>query len=172
MSNIEVHYSGCVFISDGGTVSDIKVNPEGSLYIYSGGAALNVDWAPFNGGVISTYDDATITYAGNLKGVYLGSGGSLYSSSISMVNKNLRYYSSMYVMDEGFIDNTLDQGNLWVYSGGTANSTLVNTGGKMYVYSGGSASTVSAGKSGAVYILDGGTAINIVEDGGYVVAHS
>ena len=58
--------------------------------------------------------------------------------------------------------------SMYVSSGGTANNTLLNSGGRMYIFSGGTASNTVANSGGKMYISSGGTAWETKEDGGYV----
>ena len=57
---------------------------------------------------------------------------------------------------------------MYISSGGTANSTTVNSGGSIHISNGVTANSTTVNSSGRMYISSGGTATNIVENGGHV----
>lgn len=50
----------------------------------------------------------------------------------------------------------LEDANMIVYNGGTAESTTVNYGGSMYIFSGGVANSTTVNSSGRIHIYSGG----------------
>jgi len=116
------------------------VNSGGTMYVYSGGTALNVVWTPFVGDVRAAHG-ATVTYLSIYSGVYFGRGNTLLSSAVTMTGKYVGAGDSMYVM-----------------SGGTADSTTVNARGSMTVSSGGTATAIVE-NGGFVNVADGANVI-------------
>ena len=152
---------GSMFVSSGGTGFYTTVFSGGSMYVSSGGSAglvivdggglevfgtaTMVDWDPCNGSLrIASGADVTFRYEHS--GVYFGSWNKLLSSAAVMDSKTLSFnktygYLIMYVM-----------------SGGTANATTINEGGRMYVWSSGTANSATVNGSGSMSLWSGGTA--------------
>jgi autotransporter passenger strand-loop-strand repeat protein len=161
-SKTRLETEGRMFVSSGGyventeDVSYVRVESGGtavrtsvgaSMYIASGGTALNITEY---GGCVTIEDGATVTFAPNVF-------NDLY------VTRD--YYSSVTV-HSGTTANRIVvyyEGNLCVYDGGVANDcifTRLNTGraGYLYVYSGGTANRTRLDSGGTMYVLSGGTA--------------
>ncbi len=82
---------------------------------------------------------------------------------------------SMYVSSGGTANSTTvnSGGNLYVYDRGTANSTTVNSWGDLYVSSGGTANSTTVNYVGALYIYNGGVANSTtLKYGGYLTVSS
>ena len=77
---------------------------------------------------------------------------------------------SSYIVSSGVTSTgvTLSYDSMYVYDGGTANSTTVNWGGNLTVYDGGTANSTTVNAFGAMYVSSGGTALRITENGGNV----
>ena len=165
-NNTIVDSGGNLYVFSGGTATSTTVNVRGSmfvisdgiansttvsggtLYISSGGTATNIIWTPSEGQVIVS-DGAVVTFVSQYSGVYYGSNNHLVSNAASMSSMTIAS-ANMVVMSGGFVnDMTINfSGNLSVFSGGTADSTTINT------YSGG------------LFIADGGAANHTVINGG------
>jgi len=158
VANNTVNDDGYMLIFSGGTANSTTVNSGGSMYISSGGTATNVSWTPCIGSVYAA-DGAYVTYASTYSSVYFGSGNRLLSHTQTMSDKYVTgYYCSMYVMSGGTANSTTvnSDGKMYISSGGTANSTTVYWG-SMFIYSGGTANSTTV-SSGRMYISSGGTA--------------
>jgi len=80
--------------------------------------------------------------------------------SSGIVIGDYEYYEEMYVYSGGTANRTTVNygGRLCVYSGGTANSTTVNDWGNMLISSGGTANSTTVTNYGCLYVSSGGTA--------------
>ena len=188
-----VDYSGYMYVSSGGTANATTVDDGhlyvyaggvansitvrgyddyyydddeddySQLHVYSGGTALNVDWAPWKGGRVVVDNGATVTYV-PYRGVYFYDYyEDVWVSSAAVTGQTLSDYDRdrIYVMQGGTATSfsTDDYENLYVYSGGTANSVTVNDENRIYVYSGGTALNVdwAPWEGGELYAYNGAT---------------
>ncbi|MBQ9787119.1 MAG: AIDA repeat-containing protein, partial [Lentisphaeria bacterium] len=153
-NNTTVNSGGWMSISSGGTANSTTVNSGGWMSISSGGTATNVIWTPCVG-LVSAADGAYVTYASKYSGVYFGSNDQLLSHTQSMSGKGV-------------------SGSMFVMSGGTANSTTVNSSGRMYISSGGTANTTTVNSRGWMCISYGGVHRGSlqIENGATVGAYS
>lgn len=177
-----------MFISSDGIANRIIVNRGCSLYIASGGSALNVTWTPFDGDV-NAADGAYVTYASTYSGCYCSniitsfamtmsgktvSGGMyIFSGGIAnniMVNRG----GWMYVSSGGVADNTTvdASGKISLFCGGIANNTIVNASGKMSLSSDGIAIGTTVNANGVLVINAGGTTSNTTINSGTIIISS
>ena len=141
-------------IHSGTTGNSITINPQATLYVYSGGTALDVIWTPCNG-IIKEEEGAYITFASHQTGAYYGGEGILLSKSDIMENLTIENRNELYVM-----------------SNALTNSTTISSGGKMYVSSGGTANNLVICHSGFLRVTSGGTAAHIVANTGALLDFS
>ena len=174
--NTTINYCGSAYLSWGGYASDTTLNNGGAfhvtgkaddvsvvggtLYIYAGGSATNVDWTPCVGNVV-VYDGAYVTYTSQYSGVYYGSNGVLVSQTESETGKKVKGVT-MYVMSDGIVTDTIvdDKGTLYVENGGSANNTTVKNTGDVQVHSGGTVENTTLDLFGTLYVYSGGSANN------------
>ena len=153
---------GWMNVGSGGS-ADRPILSGGTLYVYSGGTATNVEWTPFSG-MLSVSMGAYVTFASKCTGVYYGSNNALVSQADVIENKNLYgWYNDIYVMSGGLAKNTTvgSGAALWIFDGGTASSTVINAHTTAYIFSGGSADDLKANGYGTVIVHSGGTATNL-----------
>ena len=75
----------------------------------------------------------------------------------------------VFVLSGGVANNTLvDGGRIWISSGGVANNIMTNSAGGIEVSSGGTANEVEVNTFHSISIHSGGTAVGIKENGGCV----
>ena len=142
LENASVNYDGIIYVYHSGTVNVATVNSGGSMYITSGGTALEIKE---NGGYVSVGFGASVTFAPNtLSHMVISSGASatLHSNTVA-------------------IDTTLSNGDMDIY-GGSADTMNVSANGVLRVYSGGIANNVSVKEYGSAGIYNGGT-VNIAD---------
>ena len=143
--------------------ADRPILSGGSLNIYAGGTATNIEWAPFDG-MLSVSIGAHVTFASKCTGAYYGEGNVLVSQADVIEDKNLYgWYNDIYVMSGGLAKNTTvgSGAAVWIYDGGTASSTVINAHTTAYIFSGGSADDLKANGYGTVIVHSGGTATNL-----------
>ena len=157
-----VSNGGSMSVYTGG-IADRTILSGGTLTIYEGGTATNVEWTPFSG-MLRVSMGAYVTYATKCTGVYYGEGNVLVSQADVIENKNLYgWYNDIYVMSGGLAKNTTvgSGAAIWIHSGGTASSTVINAHTTAYIFSGGSADDLKANGYGTVIVHSGGTATNL-----------
>ena len=167
--------AGKLYVSNGGVVSNTKVN--GILNIYSGGTA--------NATTINTVSGCVTVSSGGIANETTLMSGSFVISAGGTANNTTLSGGDMYISAAGTAnDTTINIGTVNVRSGGTANNTTINEAGIFYVSSsctaidttinGGimhlsvaSANNITVNKNG--YFFAGSSWItNIIENGGYV----
>ncbi|MBQ7404384.1 MAG: AIDA repeat-containing protein, partial [Lentisphaeria bacterium] len=92
-------------------------------------------------------------------------------SSVSNITIGTGDYDRMYIYSGGIANSTTvnSSGYMSISSGGTANSTTVNSRGSMYISSGGTANSTTVNRWGSMYIRSGGVANRTtVNSGGYI----
>ena len=154
-----VNNNGRLVVYSGGTADNTTVNYMGSMYVSSGGTATNIVWTPCEGQV---YIDAGAfaTFASAYSGVYYGSNHRMLSHTVEMDSKTLGSSGEMYVMSGGTA-NTIDiyySGTMNIFSGGLANCVNIAVWGAANVLSGGTANFATIYSGGALNISSGGTA--------------
>lgn len=102
-----------LMVSSGGTAKEITVNP-GAVLTVGSDAAASVKFNPWSGGSVISAAGAAITYLERDACIYFG------NSSCGLVSK----YNSVSGLTAGRGESAL------VYSGGTAVSTTINSGGR------------------------------------------
>ena len=136
LKTITIESGGRLDVGSGG-VADAVTLKGGDLVVSSGGtAALAFD--PWRIGTISSCGGATVTFLEGDAKVYYGSGSTTSKGDC---------FSGLAVGADY---------DLFVYSGGTADSTTVNSNGRAYVSSGGVANTVTVEADGKVTVCSGG----------------
>ena len=179
-----VNSHGYMYVSSGGTANDTTVNGYGSLIVSSGGTAnqttVNNGWMEIssggtanyktvnNGGLMPVYSGGTANWTtvnrfGNL---YVSSGGAAYDVTVFADGrlgrfswKEDRHFDKIGNSSEVVAENIIIVGDeMRVYSGGTANDTIVNYSGNLYVSSGGTANATTVNSEGYLYGSTGGTA--------------
>lgn len=154
----------------GATVEDFTV-ANGGILTVSGGVVKNLSVGS-GGSAVLIDAESPSPYS-----IQIASSGSVVASnslvhSLSCVPNceyrqiggnlaNWNRVGNVHVQDCVIQKNGVEYGGfLFVSSGGTANSTTVNSGGSMTVTSGGTANSVTLNSSGSMAVTSGGTAIN------------
>ena len=156
-----------MLVSSGGTANETVVNSGGSLCISSGGTA-NFATANNSGFVIVSNGGVAGSAVLNFRGrIMIQSGGTandpvVNSSGFVFVMSGgtangIRVTPSgiVRISGGGRADRTVDEGYFHVV-GGTANDTIVNSGGGIYIYNGGAANETTVNQGGKMYISSGG----------------
>jgi autotransporter passenger strand-loop-strand repeat protein len=133
-----------MFISSGGTANNTTVNSYGSMYISSGGVA--------NSTTVNSGGYIFISSGGSATNLTLSAGGRLgvFSFAEDKYFTNISNCSAIVADNVYIIDS-----RMYIYSGGTANSTTVNSGGNMYISSGGTANNTTINSGGYMRISSG-----------------
>ena len=170
---------GAQFIYSGGVANYSIANSSGGLYGYGGvinsAILINSGSAVLNVGTIANsttvYEDANMyVYSGaTANATVVNSGGDLY-----LWDRNTQgYYGGvanntlintqgyMFIARDGIANSTTNWGNMQV-STGSANYTVVNSGGSMIVASSGIASETIINSAGKVYVYNTAVANNTV----------
>ena len=189
-SNVSVNRSGNLVISSGGYVHMLEADKYADIYIASGGSVL-LAYDPWENYYNATFEEGSVISYFYDAGVYIGEPNEGLAGKYSSVSgvtvegwqsalvlsggtaANTTVYGRMEVSSGGKISGTeisgtyyADQSGLFIYSGGTADSTIVNSGGNMYV-SGGVANDTTLEYDGSMYVFSGGVANDTtVEYGG------
>jgi len=190
-----VNSGGYLYVDFGGTANNVTVNPGGYLsvedgatasgivenggYVWYYGEEANLEFLPNTiNGLLLEKASATVHSGTTANSVTVNSRGKLciYEGGSAMaIKENGGYVSVADGADVSFAANRLNgmilsgsSASATVHSGTTANSTLINSGGRLEVFSGGTAdnTTVSCGGIGRYSTLYGSTALEIVLDGG------
>ncbi len=181
--------SGSMYVGSDGVAEDITIAAGGSMYIASGGSAVNVIWTPCVG-TVTVNDGGYITYQSSYSGCYFGSADVLLSQGLNISDKTVA--GSMYIFSGGYADNntvnsngtvfissggsanntTISKGNLYVSAGGAADNTIVNSGGAMTISSGGTANSTTVNSSGKINVSSGGSANSTILNSGAALAVS
>jgi len=135
-----------LIVLDGGTASATTVNAGGKLFVSSGGTATGIKE---NGGYVEIKYGAEATFAPNSFGELTLSGSATLHSGTTA--------NSITVNDGNAI--------LWIFSSGTANSTIMS-GGTLYLSSGGMAKNTSIYSRGWGFVSRGGIVNGTVMSGG------
>ena len=165
VSDVILQDQGSVYVSSGGLVDSVTFDDYAEIYVSSGGSAINIDFVPFLGLV---YDDpgACIEYKTDLSGVYYGMDGELATSAQTVsglaVSGSGGTWNNIYVCSDGTATSCTanNLGYIQVISGGVINHTTVNSGGQLYLYNG-IANNVIAGGHGEVTVKDTCTVNNL-----------
>jgi len=168
ISGYTVNDYGMMEIGSGGVANSTTVNDYGWMYIYSGGVANSTT---VNGGVMcidsgGTATDITaqagvrldLTVASDtyIQGTYNGSAFEMRDAFISGYTVN---WGNMYICSGGVANSTtVNWGNMYIFSGGVANSTTVNSDCYMEISSGGVANSTTVNSGGDIVIYSGGVA--------------
>ena len=154
--------SGTMWVNFSGSANDIKLLKGGYLYIYSGGKATNVDWTPFVG---RFHLDAggQVSFVSTYSGIYYGTEEELISRETTMDSKTIENAYQMYVMSGGVANSTMinENGNVYVFTGGIVNETIVNPAGGLYIYADGKADGITV-NGGDLHIGSGASATGII----------
>ena len=144
---------GGLKVFSGGMASSTTVNNNGNLYVSSGGNAY----------------DVTISAGGRFNGFGWNEDRhwSVIENGSAIVADNLVIVGNTMIVSSGGVanDTTANSNNIVVSNGGVANEITVNSGGYLYISSGGTASSIivngnSLNGFGMMRVYSGGTAIN------------
>ena len=175
---------GTETVSSGWRYVETTISSGGTLQVLSGGIATS---SLIDGGilVVSGGGSAGIVTAvrgdlyvkGSASGISLLSGGPAYvivSSGAAITGTtNDNIVGNIVVYSGGTANSTtVNTGTIFVQDGGTANSTTVDAGGDMIVSSGGSADFVTVSSGGHLTIYSGGTVTNLTSASGAVIINS
>ena len=164
MNRVTVNNGGSVFISSGGTVTDIVEN--GGEVKMSGAVTVNFIPNVFSDLIVKPYANVTVHSGTTAVDVKLDGGW-------------------FYIYDEGIANRVnVDNGALFISSGGTANSAIIRSngstqeidvggitsvasasGGSMHLYYRGLADSATVTDGGRMYVSSGGTARNTLVGG-------
>ncbi|MBQ7206887.1 MAG: AIDA repeat-containing protein, partial [Lentisphaeria bacterium] len=161
---------GYLTVCSGGTANSTTVNYGGCMFVSSGGTA-SIVFDPWRGQVVSS-EGADVTYLEHDANIYYGGKGGLISKYDSTTGLAITSGNSTIIFSGGTANSTTvnSSGYLYVSSGGTADSTTVNDGGNLYVSSGGTANSTTVNSWGYLTVCSGGTANNTtVNQSGYLM---
>ncbi len=148
----EVNVSGKVHVSSGGKATQLVINSGGYVYVSSGGTAASTK--------INGFGSMFISYSGKINAARIESAGYLAlngTAAATVVNDAGR----MHIYLGGVANTTsLNNGTLWVHSGGTAKGTQVNQGGNLQVSACGLASNTTVNALGEMYVCSDSLASN------------
>ena len=136
-------YNGDV-VNPGRFFWDVTVNPEGSFRVMAGGTATEIRE---NGGFVDYEDGAIVTFVPNtFSGVTISQWGYRATvHSLTTAEDTVLKNGQLIVFSGGSaVRTTVSGGSVIISSGGIADSAFVSTGGEFAVYSGGTATNVSA----------------------------
>ena len=161
MSDTVINNSGAADVLSGGVASDTTVNSNGRLYVHSSGRAYNT--------IVNSGGYIFLVYTNTPAE---GGGGTVYDT---VVNAG----ALMKAGQGGVANNTIVCGSnisrgtgiFQISSGGTANSTTVNSSGWITISSGGVANDTVVNSAGSMYISNGGKhRLTLTMEGGAVVS--
>ncbi len=168
-----IHYGGDMLIYSGGVANSTIINPHGDMLIYSGGTANSTT---INGGgdmyISSGGTAANIIENGGYVYIEKGAYATFASNTIEGV---VLSYTSMTVHKNTIANNTtINNGYMYIYSGGVANNTTIKSYGDMYIFSGGIHRGNLQIESGAVVLAFSGGIIDFTvadrkESDGYLI---
>ena len=176
-------------IHSGTTATNTTVNPDGYLYVSSGGTATEV---MENGGYVSVADGAEVTFTPNSfdnltldlgKNATVHSGTTatnitvdptgvifVFSGGTAQVKENGGYVDVKDGADVTFVKNTFSgvfkDYPATIHSGTTATDTTLDSGANFFVYDGGSAIHTQIKSAGSLNLLSGGRADNTTINSG------
>ena len=135
-------------------------------------------WQPYTSGIVFSKNGTvyfrSIDAAGNVSDMASYAVTNIAHGRVGLFSGNMTsaaLVSTTDVMTDKSLDKTNDL--MFVYIGGTANSTTVNSGGSMLVSRGGTANSTIVNSGGTVCVSSGGTANNIVwQKGGKLTVES
>ncbi|MDD6337875.1 MAG: AIDA repeat-containing protein, partial [Lentisphaeria bacterium] len=148
-NNTTVYSGGIISIGQGGVANSITVNSCAYLYVGGKGTATAVRE---NGGYVSVGFIRSLSRPQKLYGSVTFLSNS-FSGLIISSETSATVHSGTTAL------STTVMGELYIYSGGTANNTEINSAGDIYVDSGGTANYTMVNASGLLYVSSGGTAI-------------
>ncbi len=96
--------------------------------------------------------------------------GALISAGEELSGAIIGADCQMYLYSGGAANETVvnSGGYIFIYSGGAANETVVDSGGYVYIDDCGTANALTVNSGGRVIVSSGGNAVQIAENGGYV----
>ena len=173
-SDIVIAYGTIRKIESGENLNNTMVNFGGSMFVSSGGTAMEIKE---NGGYVSVADGATVSFRSNtISDLYLDTNsatvhsGTTANRTVLERNLDLWYdaFGAMYVYSDGIANDTtaLSGGKLHVEKDGKANSTILS-GGSLFVSEGGTANSTTIYEEGYLNVFNGGTANNTTVNNGF-----
>ena len=159
-----INVLGSMRISSGGVANNTTVNDGGCMSICSGGSALSVKE---NGGCVHLAEGAYVTFLPNtIQGLTKQGGMTVHSNTIA-VSTTLKTAGYMHIYTGGMANSTIVNFAGMFISGGSADTTIVNSWGSMYIYSGGVAKNTTV--YGSMYVSSGGTAYSTTVNSGGLI---
>ncbi len=149
-----VFYGGYQNISSGGVANSTGIGYNGYQNIFSGGVA-NSTAIEFGSQYVSSggiANSTTINYGGEQ---YVSAGG---AADYTNINSS----GGQTVSSGGVASHTAINSGGWQTVLGTANSAIINSGGKQYISWGGVANSVTVNSLGGQYVNSGGTANSVI----------
>ena len=196
-NNTSVLFRGTIAVSSGGAANSATIM-QGLMTVFSGGTAANttvgttdkytsggsmmIQGGTANNTTVNTQCRMWVSSGGTANNNTINSGGTVWVSSGGIANNNIVSGGNMRVFSGGTVNSSLltrdkHTGDLSIDSGGMANRTTVNAGGRLFVSNGGTAKSTTVNSDGYLYVYSGGTATDIlwtpcegyvyVSDGGY-----
>jgi len=192
--NTTVNEYGSMYVSSGGVASETKVNDGGSMFISKGGKAYNPEINKYGcmfiyGGTVSsatlTNDGYFVLSRGTINNISLNKAGGSIGSEGGTIN-DFTLNGSSIILHGGTINRgtvtgngelvaysgakvnnvTFHNGNLNVWSNGTANKLTLEKAGYINVFSGAKVSNVIVSSGGSMSIDSGAVASNVTLLGG------
>ncbi len=161
-----VNQGGVLNVSNGGVGLHNVVKEGGLFHVSNGGAAS--DTYIHKGGVV------TVSNAGSASQTFIFSSGRMHVSNGGVADNTVVYGTwnakgVLEVWDGGVVNNTVISGRSGSFNGGDGSNYYHSYGGDVYIHSGGVANSTTVASSGYLYLNNGGTANEInVSNGGSV----
>ena len=132
ISDVIINPYGSLIIHDGGSCINAEFNSGGYIEVSSGGTALNVNSTPWGGGRVESRIGAYVTFVSQFSGVQYFSSGELCSSdSLENITLTSTDVTALYICDNGSASNvSMDAGTLYVGSDGIVNGVYASNPGK------------------------------------------
>ena len=164
--------SGMLQVCAGASASDLTVQTGATLYIQAGATVTGVKE---RGGQIAIEDGANVTFAEQIiSGQVIQDGVVAVHSGTTLAAPVISDDGTLCVSEGGVVsaatvNSCVYTKGLFVFSGGAALETVVNSGGEIYMYEGGYASGIELAAGGACQVRAGGSADGInVQSGSYL----
>ncbi|MBR2344646.1 MAG: AIDA repeat-containing protein, partial [Lentisphaeria bacterium] len=162
--NVTINSGGSMIISRGCTANDTTVNSGGYMHIFSGGVATQIIE---NGGDVNVRAGANVEFASNtISGLVLSNASMTVHKNTIAHNTTINSWGYMYIYSGGVANSTtVNSGSMNISSGGVANSTTVNSGGYVHIYGDGVANSTTVNSGGRVNIRGGAANSTTVNSG-------
>jgi len=172
VNNTSVNHGGHFVVSSAGMANDAVINLGGDITIASGGTAKGIRE---NGGFVAISQGANVTFIANaFSDLSLNTNNRSATVHSGTTANNISIYDNgiFYIYTGGVANGTIiNSGDIEVSSGGIVNDTIINSGG-IEVYSSGIANSTTI-NGGAVYVCGGGEVNDtIISSGGSLYIYS